>query len=185
MSKLKFKQGIIRVWSPALEAQGYVCVGPKFPGSLFYRKTLAQIGMECSIGVQLSEHALPPRKRQFTVLVSRGEDQTAGVAAGGKPLGSRLPELLHFHFNIPVYLEGHGWWGDPPSAEVGQPGPPLHLPISGWWQFDTQEEFEAQLANALDYLLRYAIPWLEDPQSELPPWGYMGPPPIEPGDGQQ
>jgi hypothetical protein len=130
--------------------------------------------VKCWIGFQLSQHALPPfSKREFTVDLSRGPyPDDADTAC--ESIGDRLPGLLQFHFNAPVHLDGYGWLREP-SREEGKS--PVYLSGRGWWQFETQREFEEQLANVLDNLLKYGIPWLEDPESKMPPWGYIGPPP--------
>jgi hypothetical protein len=189
MAKLKFKKGILKVMSPALEELGYVFIGyypvGQGPGGyglgatdyLFFEKYIAEMGAKCWIGFQLSQHSLPPlSKREFTVDLSRMSDSGIAADVVCEPLGTRFPQLLQFHFDVPVYLEGRGWWLEPPDEETQKP----RVDLSGlqWWQFETQAEFEEELAKVLDLLMTYGIPWLEDPKSRMPPWGFFGPKPA-------
>jgi hypothetical protein len=189
MPKFKFKRGILKVMSPALEKLGYVFIGyyPVGQGPygmglgasdhLYCEKVLQEMGMKCWIGFQLSQHSLPPfSKREFTVDLSRMRDPDVTTDCVCEAVGTRLPQLLQFYFNVPVYLGSRGRWGEPPSEEEDQKSP-VYLSSTQWWEFETQQEFEEQLANVLDNLLKYGIPWLEDPKSKMPPWGYFGPPP--------
>ena len=190
MARLKFKRGIQKVLSPTLEKLGYKFIGyyPVGQGPaclhgaglgasdhLYYEKSVRETGMICWIGIQLSQHALPPFKREFTVDLSRRRDPEATSNVVYEGLGTRLPQLLKYHFNVPIYIEGYGWWGEPPDKEDEKPF--VYLSARHWWQFETQKEFEEQLANVLDLLLKYGIPWLEDPESRMPPWDFFGPRP--------
>jgi hypothetical protein len=187
MPRIKFKRGILKVMSPALEKLGYAFIGyyPLGEGPfgaglgasdhLYYEKFLQEMDVKCWIGFQLSQHSLPPfSKRAFIVDLSRGPYPDDADAAC-ELLGTRLPGLLQFHFNLPIYADGCGWLGEPPNEKNQRDA--VYLSGLGWWQFETQREFEEQLANVLDNLLKYGISWLEDPESKMPPWGYIGPPP--------
>jgi hypothetical protein len=189
--KIKFKKGILKVMSPALEKLGYAFIGfyPVGQGPfgmawgasdhLYYEKSLQEMGVKFWIGFQLSQHSLPPfNKREFTVDLRRVAPKNPIAEDAYTTIGTRFPELLQYHFGVPVHMDGYGWLVEPPDENDEQKHS-VHLSGTKWWQFETQQELEGQLANVLDILLRYGIPWLEDPKSKAPPWGYFGPPPPD------
>jgi len=146
---IEFKEALSKFAAPRLRAAGYEYDDALRDRDLMYgfRKPLGD-DVHAIIFFQRQQYEERPVGHGFTVnLVRCKTPNPAQWHRGGYEgfLNERLPAVLWFVHGLRIYPYSDHWWT--PAKE---------------------EEIEAQLADALDKLERYGIPWLEDPKSRIP-----------------
>lgn len=152
MPKIHFKRTVIKAVTPLLAPFGYHLddAAQTVTHFLFFEKlSLEEKGVKFFIGFQLGQHYIPPR-RSFTVELRRCKGSFFKPDRDyEKMIGWRLTSLIWNYYKLRLY-----------------PQP------SYWWEFENDEELKVQLEDAVEKVIKYGIPWLEDPNA-VPPQEFM------------
>jgi len=154
--RIRFKRTLLKVASPSLQSLGYEFVElPEWAGvgSFFFRKHLGN-NVYAFISFDLlrwhpssSGAESMPRRFRVTLWRNIGDQPKLGYGDDSYEgwLNVPLSYLLWAMLGIKVY----------PSQYYQ-------------WEFFTSENLEVQLRDAVEKLVQYGIPWLENPASRNP-----------------
>lgn len=152
MTKIHFKRTVVRTVEPLLAPFGYKFnnAAQKYGDYLFFEKSSPdEVGVGFYIVFQLGHHYIPPR-RKFTVELQRNKGDFYKPEHGyEKTVRWRLGSLIFAYYKLNLY------------------------PFSDhWWEFENDVELKTQLEDAIEKLIEYGLPWLEDPNIVLP-WEFI------------
>lgn len=152
MTKIHFKCIVVKTVPLLLEPLGYQFYkANRIAGDrLFFEKPSPdEEDVNFFIIFQLGQHYIPPHRR-FTVELQRNKGSFAKPERGyEKTVRERLGALIWFYYKLRIYPHS-----------------------SHWWEFKDDEELKIQLEDAVEKIITYGIPWLEDLDA-VPPWEYL------------
>jgi len=147
MAKVRFKKTLLRIVKPTLELLGYefVEIPGWSPGVFLFRKRLWD-NVYAFVNFWVHPISYPP-SFSFTVdlIRNQGDEPKPACVDHEICLDLRLGHVLKSYYKLDFYPYG-----------------------DHWWEYSSRDELDTQIRDALEKLVTYGLPWLEDPASRRP-----------------